>query len=280
MPRRICVFCGSSSGARPSYTEAAAALGQYLAQNRITVVYGGGKVGLMGALADAALAVGGEVIGRHAAISRREGTVASRSAGTTRGRIHAREEGTDGGSGRCVRPSTGRVRNEFCEVLTWTQLGLHRKPCGILNVDGYYDQLLSLFDHAVDEEFLKPVHRQIVPSDKVPASLVTRILAYLALGSTSGSTGKRLRLGNAQENNFTFVCAIDPAQGCSRHAQHSCRARPEDSGRLLRSYSSMTALHHHDAATGFRGVRQEGRDQSRPGRHECARHIQSAAERE
>ena len=183
MPRRICVFCGSSSGARPSYLAASTALARHLVKNSIAIVYGGGKVGLMGALADAALAAGGEVVGvmprylvekeiAHTALSHLH-VVAS---------MHERKALMSELSDAFIAlPGGYGTFEEFCEVLTWTQLALQRKPCGILNVEGYYDHLLALFDHAVAERFLKPEHRRMVLSENDPAVLVDRLLSYEVL---------------------------------------------------------------------------------------------------
>jgi uncharacterized protein (TIGR00730 family) len=155
-------------------------LGRYLAESHIAIVYGGGKVGLMGVLADAALAAGGEVIGvMPRSLVEKEIAHTRLSDLRVVASMHERKAlMADLADAFIALPGGYGTFEEFCEVLTWTQLGLHRKPCGILNVDGYYDRLLSLFDHAVTEGFLKPANRQIVLSDTAPESLVTRMLAY------------------------------------------------------------------------------------------------------
>ena len=178
MAKRICVFCGSSLGARHSYAAAAATLGAHLAAKGIAIVYGGSNVGLMGVLADAALAAGGEVIG---VIPR---SLIAKEVAHTRlpdlrvvESMHERKALMAELSDAFIAlPGGYGTFEEFCEVLTWTQMGLHRKPCGVLNVDGYYDHLLQLFDHAVEEQFLKPVHREMVLWDHDPVSLVDRLL--------------------------------------------------------------------------------------------------------
>lgn len=180
MTRRICVFCGSSSGTRQSYAEAATSLARHLVANRIGIVYGGGKVGLMGTLADAALQNGGQVIGviPQSLVEKEvshEGLSDLRVVGSMHERKALMAELSDG---FIALPGGFGTLEEFCEVLTWTQLGLHGKPCGILNIEGYYDQLLSFFDHAVAEQFLKPVHRRMVIFDSCPESLVCRLLGY------------------------------------------------------------------------------------------------------
>ena len=180
MIKRVCVFCGSSPGARPAYASAAAALAQSLVARGITIVYGGGNVGLMGILADTARAAGGEVIG---VIPR--GLVAKElaHAGLTDllvvESMHERKAlMADLSDAFIAMPGGYGTFEEFCEILTWTQLGLQRKPCGILNVEGYYDPLLQMFDHAVAEQFVKPVHREMFIADAKPESLVERLIEY------------------------------------------------------------------------------------------------------
>jgi len=136
----------------------------------------------MGALADAALAAGGEVIGViPQSLVEKEVAHTGLSDWRVVGSMHERKALMAELSGAFIAlPGGFGTLEEFCEVLTWTQLGLQRKPCGILNVEGYYDHLLKLFDHAVAEQFLKPVHRRMVISDNDPESLVRRLLEYEA----------------------------------------------------------------------------------------------------
>ncbi len=178
MFQRICVFCGSSSGARPSYAAAATALGRHLAAQRIGIVYGGANRGLMGRLADAALEAGGEVIGiMPRALVEKEVSHAGLSDLRIVGSMHERKaQMAELADAFIALPGGYGTFEEFCEVLTWTQLGLQRKPCGLLNVEGYYDPLLALFDHAVQEQFLQPLHRQFVLSGSEPELLVRRLL--------------------------------------------------------------------------------------------------------
>ncbi|HEX5227216.1 MAG TPA: TIGR00730 family Rossman fold protein [Bryobacteraceae bacterium] len=180
MTKRIAVFCGSSLGARSSYAEAAVSLARYLAAKRIGIVYGGGNVGLMGTLADAGLEAGAEVIGViPQSLERKEIGHAGLSDLRVVGSMHERKAlMAELADAFIALPGGFGTFEEFCEVLTWTQLGLHRKPCGILNVDGYYDHLLKLFDHAAEEGFVKPPHRQMVIADHRPESLVERMLEY------------------------------------------------------------------------------------------------------
>ncbi len=180
MAKRIAVFCGSSPGARPCYREAAASLARYLAAQNIGIVYGGGNVGLMGALADAALEAGGDIIGViPESLGRKErahtGLADLRVVGSMHERKALMAELADA---FIALPGGYGTFEEFCEVLTWTQLGLQRKPCGILNVHGYYDRLLELFDHAVAEQFVHPEHRRMVISASDHRALVENLLQY------------------------------------------------------------------------------------------------------
>ena len=132
----------------------------------------------MGKLADAALKAGGEVIGvMPRSLVEKEVSHSGLSDLRVVGSMHERKaQMAELSDAFIALPGGYGTFEEFCEVLTWTQLGLQRKPCGILNTEGYYDQLLALFDHAMDEHFLKPVHRRIVLSDSRPESLVRRLL--------------------------------------------------------------------------------------------------------
>jgi uncharacterized protein (TIGR00730 family) len=178
--RRVCVFCGSSFGARPSYEAAARTLGQILPARGLELVYGGGNVGLMGALADSAMATGGKVIGvipDH--LERRE--VAHR--GVTELRVvdsmHTRkalfEELSDG---FVALPGGLGTYEELFEILTWGQLGLHTKPVGLLDVDDFYAPLHTFLDHAVDQRFVRPEHRSMLLIDDDPERLLDRMEAW------------------------------------------------------------------------------------------------------
>ena len=159
----VCVFAGSSSGARAEYAIGAARLGAAIAARGWTLVYGGGNVGLMRAVADAALAAGGRVVGviprglmvkelAHEHLSELH-VVAS---------MHERKALMAALAGGMVALPGGFGTQEWFEVLTWSQLGLHLKPCGLLNVAGYYDPLLQLLDHMVSEQFVKGAHRDMI----------------------------------------------------------------------------------------------------------------------
>jgi uncharacterized protein (TIGR00730 family) len=160
----VCVFCGSSPGARPDYTVAAQRLGHALASSRKRLIYGGGNVGLMGVLADAALEGGGEVTGvipRH--LVDREVAHSGLSYLRIVDSMHQRKWlMADLSDAFVVLPGGLGTLEEFFEVWTWGQLGLHRKPYGLLNVAGYFDPLLAFLDHAVDERFVSSDHRALL----------------------------------------------------------------------------------------------------------------------
>ena len=162
--RRICVFCGSSPGSRPEYTEATVAIARLLASRGIGLVYGGASVGLMGRLADTALKAGGEVIGvipegvfpteiPHTGLTERHVVATMHERKALMGELSDGFIALPGGSG---------TLEELFEVFTWTQLGIHAKGCVLLNVCGYYDGLIAFLDHAVEERFLRPQHREMM----------------------------------------------------------------------------------------------------------------------
>jgi uncharacterized protein (TIGR00730 family) len=162
--KRICIFCGSSSGNRPAYAHAAQVIGRALAERKIALVFGGGRVGLMGAVSDACLEAGGEVIG---VIPKGLATKELAHAGLSDLRVvesmHDRKALMAELSDAFVAlPGGFGTLEEFCEVLTWSQLGIHRKPCALLNVAGSFDPLLTLFDHAVSEGFVAAEHRGLL----------------------------------------------------------------------------------------------------------------------
>jgi uncharacterized protein (TIGR00730 family) len=162
--RRVCVFCGSSPGSNGRYLEIAREVGRTLARRGLGLVYGGGSVGLMGAVATSALEAGGEVDGViPRALEARE----LAHGGLTRlhrvASMHERKAKMNELSDAFVAlPGGMGTLEELSEILTWAQLGLHAKPCGLLDVEGYYRPLVAYFDHAVAEGFLRPEHRQLV----------------------------------------------------------------------------------------------------------------------
>ncbi|MEO8660456.1 MAG: TIGR00730 family Rossman fold protein [Bryobacteraceae bacterium] len=178
--KRICVFCGSNPGLGDAYMEAARTLGRSLAESGVGLVYGGAKVGMMGAIADAALAAGGEVVGVmpssliQSEIAHR-GLTELHEVTSMHERKALMEQLSDG---FIAMPGGFGTLDEFCEILTWAQLAIHRKPCGLLNVAGYYDAFLTFLDHAVGQHLLKAQHRQLILVDDSPHALLERMKQY------------------------------------------------------------------------------------------------------
>jgi uncharacterized protein (TIGR00730 family) len=172
--KRICVYAGSNAGARAEYAETARRLASALVERGIDVVYGGGNVGLMKIVADTTMAAGGEVLGIIPdSLMARE--VGHRAVTELRivGSMHDRKAMmADVSDGFVALPGGFGTLEEFVEIATWAQLGLHRKPFGLLNVAGYYDGLVGFFDHATSEGFLPPKHRRMLLVADDPASLL------------------------------------------------------------------------------------------------------------
>ena len=172
--RSVCVFSGSTPGARPSYTEAASALGTALAERGTRVVYGGGRVGLMGTVADAALAAGGEVVGvipQH--LVDREVAHSGLSELLVTGSMHERKARmAELSDGFVALPGGLGTLEELAETLTWSQLGLQDKPCGLLDVEGFYRPLLAFLDHTVTEGFVSAENRSLLLAADGPGELL------------------------------------------------------------------------------------------------------------
>ena len=178
--KRICVYCGSSSGKRSSYLQAADNLAAELVKRRIGLVYGGASVGVMGQVADAVLAAGGEVTGvipqmlvdkevAHNSLSELKIVSSMHDRKATMAELSDGFIALPGGLG---------TLEELFEILTWSQLGLHRKPCALLNVTGYYDHLAAFIDHAVTEQFIKPAHRELLIIGDQPDLLLQRMALF------------------------------------------------------------------------------------------------------
>jgi len=176
----LCVFCGAHSGREPRYEAAIRALGRALAESSIQVVYGGGHLGLMGALADSALEAGGRVIGvipedlqerelAHAGLTRLEVVRDMHDRKATMARLSDGFIAAPGGLG---------TLEELFEIWTWGQLGLHRKPLGFFQVDGYFDLLLEFLQHASSEEFIRSRHLQMVQVSEDPLQLIQAMAGY------------------------------------------------------------------------------------------------------
>lgn len=186
--RRLCVFCGSSTGVRPAYTSAAVALADAMTAAGVGLVYGGGAVGLMGVIADAMLARGGEAIGViPRALADREIAHAGLTELHVVASMHERKaQMADLADAFVAMPGGFGTFEEFCEVVTWTQLGLHPKRCGLLNVDGYYDALLAQFDRATADGFVRPGNRGIVIASPDPVALVEAVLRPGSIEARAG----------------------------------------------------------------------------------------------
>ena len=181
MIHALCVFCGANHGRRPAYREAAHHLGQLLAQRGITLVYGGGNVGLMGTLADACLAGGGRVIGViPRALAEKEIAHAGLTEMHIVGTMHERKAlMADLANGFLTLPGGFGTWDEFCEALTWTQLGLQNKACSFLNVEGYYDALFQLVERAAEDGFIRAEHRELLLVDSDAARLLDRLQDFV-----------------------------------------------------------------------------------------------------
>jgi uncharacterized protein (TIGR00730 family) len=179
---RLCVFCGSSPGRHDAFAEAAAAVGRELARRKMGLVYGGGNVGLMGVLADAALDAGGEVVGviPEALMAREVG-----HRGLTQLHVvpslHERKAlMAELADGFLALPGGLGTFEEFFEVVTWAQLGVHAKPCALLNVAGFYDPLLRLLDHAVEQGFVQSPARASILVDAAVPEVLDRMASFHA----------------------------------------------------------------------------------------------------
>ena len=180
--KRLCVYCGSSSGRQPGYAQVARQLAHAMVSKNIDLVYGGASVGIMGEIANAVLGEGGDVIGVIP-----KGLFAKEVAHT--GITELREVGSmherkalmaDLSDGFIALPGGLGTIEEIFEIITWSQLGMHRKPCGLLNVNNYYDKLSGCLDHAVSEQFIKATHHTTILIDECPDGLLEKFEAYKA----------------------------------------------------------------------------------------------------
>lgn len=176
----VCVYCGSSPGADPAFAAAARSFGELLARRGMRLVYGGGHVGLMGMVADAALGAGGEV---HGVITRALWEKEVAHTRLTRldvvETMHERKARmSDNADAFVMLPGGFGTFDEFFEALTWTQLGVHAKPCGVLNVAGFFDPLHAQLDAAVAQRFVRLEHRAMLVSESDPAALLDRLATW------------------------------------------------------------------------------------------------------
>ncbi len=178
--KSLCVYCGSSVGRDTVYADAACSLARVMVERGIRLVFGGGSVGIMGAVADEVLRLGGEAVGViPQALMRKELAHAGLTEMHVTPSMHARKTLMAELSDAFVAlPGGIGTFEELFEVWTWGQLGFHDKPCAILNVGGYYDRLVEFLDHASAEEFVRPVHRGMLIVESDPELLLERFSAY------------------------------------------------------------------------------------------------------
>ena len=179
--KRVCVFCGSSPGAKPEFGDMAQELGRLLAQRGLGLVYGGAQVGLMGRVADGALEAGGEAIGVIPCWFADQGLAHPHlSALHVVDSMHARKAlMAELSDGFIALPGGIGTIEEFFEALTWTQLGLHQKPCGLLNACNYYDKLLAFLDDVVAQRLMRPEHRDLILLADEPDRLLDQMVEYV-----------------------------------------------------------------------------------------------------
>ncbi len=180
--KRICVYCGSSPGRQPRYLQAASELGRRLAARNLGLVYGGASIGIMGAVADAVMAAGGEAIGViPEALAVKEVAHASLTEQYVVKSMHERKAlMADLSDGFVALPGGWGTLEEIFEILTWAQLGFHEKPCGLLNVEGYFDSLFSFLEHQIEEQFVKPIYREMLILEDQADVMLQRFEHYQA----------------------------------------------------------------------------------------------------
>lgn len=176
----ICVYCGSSPGRLETYAAAARALGEALVARDLGLVYGGASIGLMGLVADTVLALGGRAVGViPQGLARKEVVHRHLTELHVTQSMHERKTlMAELSDGFIAMPGGIGTFEEIFEIWTWAQLGIHAKPCGLLNVAGYYDALITFLDHAAAEQFLKPPHRALLMVEHQPLALLDRFASY------------------------------------------------------------------------------------------------------
>ena len=180
--KRICVYCGSSSGKKPAYSQAAVNLALALSERGIGLVYGGGATGVMGTVADAMLAVGGEVIGViPKALALKEVAHDHLSELHVVASMHERKAMmADLADGFIALPGGWGTLEEIFEILTWAQLGFHDKPCGLLNIEGYYDGLIDFLENSFEQQFVSELYRPMLMRALEPTTLLDQFATYRA----------------------------------------------------------------------------------------------------
>jgi uncharacterized protein (TIGR00730 family) len=178
--KRVSVFCGSRDGVRPEYTAAADAMGRALLDRKIGLVYGGGGVGMMGRISETVKIGGGEIVGiiPNALLARERGRVELADLRIVRSMHERKAMMAEISDGFIALPGGFGTFEEFCEIVTWAQLGLHAKPVGLLNVAGYFDPLIQQFDHAVSEGFAHPDNSGLILHERDPGRLLDLMETY------------------------------------------------------------------------------------------------------
>lgn len=192
--KKICVFCGSSPGSDPAYAEMAVSLGKELAQNNIDLVYGGGSVGMMGILANSVVKNNGHVTGVITEkLFKMEVAFTELTDLRVVDTMHERKAlMAELSDGFIALPGGFGTMDEMFEVLTWSQLNIHRKPCGFLNVNGYYNKLMDFVDHMISQHFVNDACRPLLQMDETPAGLLTKFRDFTPVETDKGKWAKDL----------------------------------------------------------------------------------------
>jgi len=179
--KAVCVYCGSSNGARPVYAEAAKAFGRALVQNDLSLVYGGGRVGLMGLIADEVLAAGGRAVGviPELLLAKEVGHTDLTELHVVPDMHERKKRMADLSDAFVAMPGGVGTFEEFFEVYTWAQLGYHQKPVGLLDVNGYFDPLLAMLRHTVEEGFMRAPYLDIIQVAAEPAEMIDKLARYI-----------------------------------------------------------------------------------------------------
>jgi uncharacterized protein (TIGR00730 family) len=178
--KSVCVYCGSSDGAKPLYADAARAFGHALVAHDLSLVYGGGKVGLMGVIADTVMAEGGRAIGviPELLVSKEVGHNGLSELHVVPDMHHRKKMMADLADAFVAMPGGAGTLEELFEVFTWAQLGYHQKPVALFNIDGYYDPLIAMLEHTVQEGFMQRAYFEILQVDSDPDALIGRLERY------------------------------------------------------------------------------------------------------
>lgn len=192
--KRICVFCGSSPGSKPEYAQMAVELGKALAQHNIELVYGGGSVGMMGLLAKSVVENNGKVIGVITKkLFKMEVAFTDLSDLRVVTTMHERKAlMAELSDGFIALPGGFGTMDEMFEIITWAQLNIHQKPCGFLNVNGYYDKLIDFIDHMINEQFINTICKDLVQVADTPDALLEKFSQYRPLAADKGEWAKKL----------------------------------------------------------------------------------------